>query len=159
MRNELEREFLRCGRRRIALFEDEVIALVPREYSAHVSRLGGAKSMVMDIIDRENGRAAGEIALRIGDSDSLYYLGHIGYHIDPPYRGKHMALRACRLSTEIFKSFGMRSIVITTDTDNIPSIKTCLRLGCALESTVYVPAWCQTEFMISAVKRRYVYEA
>ena len=52
----------------------------------------------------------------------------------------------------------MRSFVITTDTDNQPSIKTCERLGCVLESTVSVPKWCQREFAISAIKRRYVYE-
>ena len=47
---------------------------------------------------------------------------------------------------------------ITTDVDNHPSIKTCERLGCVLESTVDVPGWCRAEFSISHRKRRYIYE-
>ncbi len=51
----------------------------------------------------------------------------------------------------------MRSFVITTDEENHPSILTCERLGCMLESTVDVPLWCRQEFAISERKRRYVY--
>ena len=56
------------------------------------------------------------------------------------------------------KAMGMRSFVITTDEDNPASSRTCEKLGCVLESTVDVPAWCRIEFDISARKRRYVYE-
>lgn len=158
MKTSIEREFLQCGRRHRPLYSDEEIALIPRQYDASLRQLGGAKSMIFDIVSHATGKTAGEIALRIGDSDSLYYLGHIGYHIDPPYRGGHWALRACRLCLPVFAALHVRSFVITTDTDNQPSIKTCERLGCTLESTVNVPRWCRDEFMISAVKRRYVYE-
>ena len=113
--------------------------------------------MIYDIIDRESGRISGEIALRLGEGASLFYLGHIGYHIDPPFRGKHEALHACRLCLPVFREMEMRSFVITTDDDNIPSIRTCERLGCVLESVVDVPAWCMTEYGISARKRRYVF--
>ena len=101
---------------------------------------------------------AGEIALRVGEDASLFYLGHIGYHVDPPFRGHGAALRACRLCVPVFSELGMRTFVITTDEDNLPSIRTCEKLGCILESTVNVPLWCRQEFSISARKRRYVYE-
>lgn len=158
MRNELERAFIRCARRRQALYEDNVVRLVPKDYASRLSRLDGAKSLIFDIIDAESGDCAGEIALRIGDGAGIFYLGHIGYHIDPPYRGRHAALHACELCTQVFSALNMRSFVITTDVDNLPSIKTCERLGCTLESTVRVPEWCRSEYSISAVKRRYVYE-
>ena len=158
MKTTVEREFVRCGRRRRAMFEDELIRLVPREYAHRIARLDGACCMIFDVVDIPSGRVAGEIALRIGEGAGLFYLGHIGYHIDPPYRGKHEALHACRLCIPIFKEMGYRSFVITTDDDNFPSIKTCEKLGCILESTVDVPVWCQQEYSISTRKRRYVYE-
>lgn len=158
MKTAIEREFIRCGRRRIVMYEDEFFALVPREYSHRVSRIDSACSMIFDIIDRSTYKIAGEIALRIGEGESLFYLGHIGYHIDPPYRGKYGALRACRMCIPLLKEMGMGSFVITTDEDNYASIKTCERLGCVLESTVDVPLWCREEFEISFRKRRYVYQ-
>lgn len=64
------------------------IALVPQEYAGHVAQLGGAKSLVFDIVmPGLSPGPAGEIALRVGEDASLFYLGHIGYHVDPPFRG------------------------------------------------------------------------
>lgn len=156
MKTAFERAFLRSGRHREILLADEIVGLRPREYCAGVSQLGGAKSLVFDMVMA--GRTAGEIALRIGEDESLFYLGHIGYHVDPPYRGAHASLRACKLCLPVFVELGMRSLVITTDEDNVPSILTCERLGCKLESTVNVPLWCREEFGISSRKRRYVLE-
>lgn len=158
MKNEAEKTFIRAGRRREALFYDDVFALIPRQYAHRVSQIDGACSMIFDIVERSSRKIAGEIALRLGEGESLYYLGHIGYHIDPPFRGNHGALRACRMVLPLIRQMGMRSFVITTDEDNLPSIRTCESLGCALESTVDVPMWCRAEFEISARKRRYIYE-
>lgn len=158
MKTSAEKAFLRAGRRREALFADEEFVLVPREYAHRVSQIDGACSMVFDIVDRNTSRTAGEIALRIGEGGSLFYLGHIGYHMDPPFQGRHGALRACRMVIPLLQEMGMRSFVITTDDDNIPSIRTCEKLGCVLESTVDVPNWCRVEFCLSHRKRRYVYE-
>jgi len=158
MKNEAEKNFIRAGRRREALFYDDVFALIPRQYAHRVSQIDGACSMIFDIVERSSHKIAGEIALRLGEGESLYYLGHIGYHIDPPFRGNHGALRACRMVLPLIRQMGMRSFVITTDEDNMPSIRTCESLGCILESTVDVPMWCRAEFEISARKRRYIYE-
>ena len=158
MKNAAERAFIRAGRRREAMFSDDEFMLIPREYAHRVSQIDGACSMIFDIADRKTGRTAGEIALRIGEGASLYYLGHIGYHMDPPFQGRHGALRACRMVVPLMYEMGMRSFVITTDEDNVPSIRTCEKLGCVLESTVDVPAWCRIEFAISHRKRRYIYE-
>ena len=158
MKRSIEKEFIKSGRQRAALFADEVFALYPRSYAHRVSQIDGACSMIFDIVERKSGQIAGEIALRIGEGESLYYLGHIGYHIDPPFRGQNGALRACRMCIPVLKQMGMRSFVITTDEDNVPSIRTCEKLGCVLESTVDVPMWCRVEFDISARKRRYIYE-
>ena len=69
----------------------------------------------------------------------IYYFGHIGYHIDPPYRGRHFAYRACRLIEQEIRMSGKTSVVITCDPDNQPSRKTCERLGCLFERETEVP--------------------
>ena len=158
MKTAIEKDFIRAGRRREPLFADEEFALIPREYARRVPQIDGACSMVFDIVDRQTRRVAGEIALRIGEGESLFYLGHIGYHMDPPFQGRHGALRACYMVIPLLCEMGMRSVVITTDEDNYPSIRTCEKLGCVLESTVDVPNWCRAEFSISHRKRRYIYE-
>lgn len=158
MKTAIEKAFIRFGRRGELLLQDDSFGLRPRAYHHRVSQIDGACSMIFDIIELSSGKTAGEIALRIGEGESLYYLGHIGYHIDPPYRGQHGALRACRMCVPVLEEMGMRSFVVTTDEDNWPSIRTCESLGCVLESTVDVPAWCRAEFQISSRKRRYIYE-
>lgn len=158
MKTAIEKAFLRDARRGCICLCDDRIGLRPRKYYGCVMQLGGAKELEFDIVDLETERKAGEIALRIGEDESLFYLGHIGYHVDPPFQGGHDALRACLLCLPVFWELNMRSLVITTDEDNIPSIRTCERLGCVLESTVDVPLWCREEFGISARKRRYIFE-
>lgn len=158
MKTAIEKAFIRAGRRRESMYMDEEFALIPREYAHRVSQIDGACSMVFDIVDRNAHRVAGEIALRIGEGESLFYLGHIGYHMDPPFQGRHGALRACRMVVPLLRDMGMRSFVITTDEDNYPSIRTCELLDCVLESTVDVPNWCRVEFTLSSRKRRYIYE-
>ena len=81
----------------------------------------------------------GYVSLRLGESPSLYYLGHIGYRIDPPYRGHGYARQACELLKPLLRHHGLKSVVITTDPDNIASRRTCEHLGCALESIADVP--------------------
>lgn len=156
MKTTLERQFIRCGRKREWMFQNERVALRPREYNAHVGCLDGATSMVFDIMDREERMVTGELAIRLGEGPSLFYLGHIGYHVNPPWQGHHVALQACRLCFPLLRAMGMRTLVITTDEDNLPSIHTCEGLQCALECTVDVPHWCVREFGISLRKRRYI---
>lgn len=156
MTRAVEKEFIRCGRRRLWMYQNEQIALMPREYAGHLAVIDHAASLIFDIVDIETERVAGEIALRLGEGPALFYLGHVGYHVDPPYQGRHYALQACKLVVPVFKAFGFGSYVITTDEDNLPSIRTCELLNCVLESTVDVPLWCSAEFQISHRKRRYI---
>jgi RimJ/RimL family protein N-acetyltransferase len=157
MRNDWVRRFVRLGRRGETLFEDEVLSLKPREYFGRSRAIGSDHTFVFDIVERASGCTAGEIALRIGESAEQFYLGHIGYHIDPPFRGHAYASKACLLCAPLLVAFGMGSAVITTDPDNLPSIRTCQRLGCILETTVPVPLKVRGKLDISCEKNRYIW--
>ncbi len=100
----------------------------------------------------------GQVSLRLGESPGIYYFGHIGYHIDEPYRGHHYASKAVRLLKEQIWLAGKESVVITTDVDNIASQKTCLALGCRRECTVDVPLKLQKDWELSRRKIRSVWD-
>jgi predicted acetyltransferase len=83
---------------------------------------------------------AGSVSLRIGESDDLrLYLGHIGYGVHPPARGRHLAERATRLLLPLARRHGMTELWITCNPDNHPSRRTCERLGARYVETVNLP--------------------
>ena len=84
---------------------------------------------------------AGNISLRIGYSDGLYYGGQIGYNIDEKYRGNGYAVRACRLLQRVAAAHGMKTLLITTNHTNTASMRVCEKLGARLLRTVPVPKW------------------
>lgn len=136
---------------------DGVIDLVPVMLYPPDSDMGFGECYDYIIAPHGVSREAGRISLRLGESPCVYYFGHIGYHVDPPYRGKHFALRACRLLRTMMLDMGKKSVVITTDPDNLPSRRTCERLGCILERTVEVPSSIRDRWEISQVKCRYIW--
>lgn len=139
-------------------FTDGVIDLVPIRLFPPEEEMGFGE--VYDYIIAPHGqrREAGRISLRLGESPCVFYFGHIGYHVDPPWRGHHYAARACALLEPLIAASGKSSIVITTDPDNMPSRHTCERIGCILESIVPVPPLMQSRWELSPVKCRYVWK-
>ncbi len=99
---------------------------------------------------------AGYISLRLGESPELYYLGHIGYRVHPEFRGHGYAAQACALLDPFFKTLGLHSVVITTDVQNMPSRKTCEKLGCTLERIAPVPKAYRALCAGSEQKCRYI---
>lgn len=136
---------------------DGVIDLVPIRLYPPDSDMGFGECYDYIIAPHGQSREAGRISLRLGESPCVYYFGHIGYHVDPPYRGHRYAQRACALLAPLMRSRGKTSVVITTDPDNIPSRRTCEGLGCEMERIVNVPREIRSRWEISPVKCRYIW--
>ncbi len=90
---------------------------------------------------QRDGRQAGDINLRIGYSEGLYYGGQIGYNVDIGCRGQGIAGRACRLLIPVMRFHGMTEVLITNNVTNAPSRRVCEKLGARLLRQAPVPAW------------------
>ena len=89
----------------------------------------------------KDGEKIGEINLRVGYVDSLYFGGQIGYSIDEKYRGNGYAGCACRLLIPVAKAHGMIKLLITTNHTNTASQRVCEKLGARLIRTARLPEW------------------
>ncbi len=85
------------------------------------------------------GTRIGGISLRVGDTEHIIYVGHIGYSVAKAFRGHRYAARATRLLIPLARAHGMRELWITTDPDNWASQRTCEILGADYVETVAVP--------------------
>ncbi|MCL2351645.1 MAG: GNAT family N-acetyltransferase [Firmicutes bacterium] len=83
----------------------------------------------------------GEINLRIGYTDGLYFGGQIGYGIDEKYRGHGYAGRACRLLAPVAKAHGMTKLLITNNQTNTASRRVCEKLRARLLRVARLPEW------------------
>jgi tagatose 1,6-diphosphate aldolase len=82
----------------------------------------------------------GGLGLRVGHTrDTVMYFGHLGYHVHAPWRGRHLAERACRLVLPLARRHGMKELWITCNPDNVASRRTCERLGAVWVEVVDVP--------------------
>jgi tagatose 1,6-diphosphate aldolase len=82
----------------------------------------------------------GLIDLRVGHTAYVErYAGHIGYRVEPAYRGHHYAARCCRLLFPLARLHGLNPLWITCDPDNIASRRTCELAGGRLMGIVKVP--------------------
>lgn len=90
---------------------------------------------------RKGESKVGEISLRIGYVDGLYYGGQIGYSVEEEYRGNGYAVRACRLAGQVAKLHGMTKLIITNSITNKASIRVCEKLGLKHKKIVRLPEW------------------
>ena len=116
-------------RRNRAEYSDGIIDLIPLRVAPPDSGLHFGHERVWKITVHNSRKEIGQLSYRDGESRCVYYFGHIGYHIDPPYRGHHFAWRACMLIRNEILLSGKSSVVITCDPDNDASRKTCERLN------------------------------
>ena len=93
-----------------------------------VKRLPGYRRWMWD----EDDGFCGQIGFRWQPGTSAlpaYVLGHIGYSVVPPKRGRGHATRALALLLPEARQEGLTWVELTTDTDNIPSQKVITNNG------------------------------
>lgn len=93
-----------------------------------------------------NDEVVGKIILREGSREERYYDGHIGYTVEPDYRGHHYAYQGVLLIKEIAYKLGFNELVITCSPDNLASKKTILKLQAQYLETVAIPAKYRKDF-------------
>ena len=83
---------------------------------------------------------AGGIALRIGHTPNLeLYLGHVGYNVYPPARGRRLAARALVMLLPLARRLGISPLWVTCNPDNLASRRTCEIAGGQLVEIVPLP--------------------
>jgi len=97
----------------------------------------------------------GGISLRVGDTEHIIYVGHIGYGVSEPYRGHHYAARATRLLIPLARRHEMKELWITTDPDNYASQRTCELVGAEYVESVTVPPYDSLYGRGDRIKLRY----
>lgn len=92
------------------------------------------------MVHTTEGQQMGQITLRIGDAAGvLKFPGHIGFDVDPPYRGNDYAERSTRLLLPFARQHGLKEIWIGCSEDNLASKKICKKLGALLMEIIAVP--------------------
>jgi len=119
---------------------DEVHGFVP-----------GYHFKIINNLDEE----VGHLNFRVGDSEHIRLAaGHIGFEINERHRGNGYAANAC-LALARWVSEVSGAVLITTDPDNLPSIKTIERIGGTFLDEVDVPQGDPHYSRGSIRKRRY----
>ena len=140
------------------MFKDGEIALVLSGEDVRDPELGIRDGYTFGILAGRPRRRVGYVSLRLGESPALYYLGHIGYRVDAPYRGHGYAERACRLILPLMRDLHLSSVCITANPENTPSRRTCENLGCVLESVAAVPPAYRAVCAGAEYKCRYIWQ-
>ena len=81
----------------------------------------------------------GRIVLREGSNEERYYDGHIGYTVEPEFRGHYYAYQGVQLIKPIALKLGFKELIITCSPNNLASKKTILKLQAQYLETVEIP--------------------
>ena len=118
-------------------------------YAPH--RFLGEPSYHFWMIEPASGSVAGRINLRDSHAELVErYAGHIGYHVDEPFRGRKFALRAVEMLKPLAFRLGLNPLWITCDPENWASRRVCELAGGELVEQISIP---ETNLMYAAGTR------
>ena len=103
-----------------------------------------------------DGIRTGTISLRDGHSHVFtHLLGHIGFAVEPAFRGRGLAGQAVLALLPEAAGLGLDTVWITTTPDNAACRRTLERIGCTFVEAVPVPPWYATYAKGERTKLRY----
>lgn len=122
-------------------FRGPEVDLVIRRLAPAAPAKEWAAAYHFDIVLTGTVQRVGQIDARVGYTNVLVkYGGHIGYGVNLAHRGRYFAAKACLLTRPVFQAHNMDVIWITCNPDNIPSRKTCEKVGCTFIEIVDLPS-------------------
>jgi predicted acetyltransferase len=120
------------------LVDDELELTLVRRVPADLIKRHGP-SYEFEMRHRSKKVVMGSIRLRIGSARSVRYPGHIGFEVKPKFRGNRYAARSTSLLLPLASAHGLKAVWLTTDPQNVPSLKTLGFVGAQYVETVRVP--------------------
>lgn len=121
------------------LCDDEIELRLAEDVPADPAR-GWLRALCYNIHLPDRPEIIGHINIRLGYTMNVVrYGGHIGYDVEPDWRGHHYAGKACNILKEVAIRNGMDVIWISCNPDNWPSRKTCEWIGATLVEIVDLP--------------------
>jgi RimJ/RimL family protein N-acetyltransferase len=133
---------------------DGEIELVCIEKKPANSEMNYLPAYCFDII--KDNKRVGEINLRIGFNENIYYGGHIGYSVDEAYRCNGYASRACELIKPLVIKHSLKHLLITNNPENTASRRVCEKIGANLIRIVDLPE--QNEMYLEGERRKCIYQ-
>lgn len=101
------------------------------------------------------GTEVGHLNFKVGDTNHIRQcVGHIGYEILPEHRGNSYSYFACKAVRQFVRGFYDR-VILTSDPENTPSIKTIEKLNGKFLDEIVVPKYDPSYESGSKKKRRY----
>jgi len=87
-----------------------------------------------------DGTPMGNLRFRVGDADTvLRYPCHIGYDVNPEFRGRRYAARSLGLILALARAHGLTRLWIGCRPENPASRRTCELAGAKLHEIVDIP--------------------
>ncbi|HZS43490.1 MAG TPA: GNAT family N-acetyltransferase [Blastocatellia bacterium] len=122
------------------ILKDEVLLVVLDRYLDSDPERECLPTYHFNMVNESTGAVMGAINLRIGNTYRIpLYRGHVGYRVEPEYRGNHLAARSVRLLIPLAGKHQINPLWITCNSDNIASRRSCELAGGELIEIIDIP--------------------
>ena len=119
---------------------DDDLELVVSEMVSANPALDLVPAYKFRMVRRPDNVTVGRIDLRVGSPRVItMYAGHIGYSVEPAYRGHRYAARAVQLLIPLARHHDLSPLWITCNPDNYASRRTCELVGAEMVEIVDLP--------------------
>jgi len=132
------KDFLDLGELRLSAYS---LSLKCTDYFEGDEKRNLVPSYMFNITEKNSGMIFGEISLRLGFNENLYYGGHIGYTVNEGFRNMGVATAACEIILDLVRAHKFKKIIITNNYTNKASRRVCEKTGGKLVRIAKLPGW------------------